>query len=54
VNHVTAHETSVPVTGSSREVTDRLNLQVKPSRSASRSSHAAYHVFPLLFKEGET
>ena len=36
VTRVTAYQTSVRVMGSSREVTDRLNMQVKPSRSVSR------------------
>jgi hypothetical protein len=53
VTRVTAYETSVRVMGSSREVTDRLNMQVKPSRSTSCSSHAEYHVFPLPFKKGK-
>ncbi len=54
VTRVTVCETSVRVTDSSHDVTDRLNMQAELSRSASRSSHARNHVFPLPFKEGET
>jgi hypothetical protein len=53
MTRVTAYETSARVMGSSREVTDRLNMLVKPSRSASRSSHARYHIFPLPFRKGK-
>jgi hypothetical protein len=53
VTRVTAYETSVQVMGSPREVTYHLNMQIKPSRSGSRSSHAAYHVFPLPFRKGK-
>jgi hypothetical protein len=39
--------------GSAREVTYHLNMQVERSRSGSRISHAAYHVFPLPFRKGK-
>jgi len=53
VTRVTADETSVRVMGSPREVTYHLNMQVERSRSGSRISHAAHHVFPLPFRKGK-
>jgi hypothetical protein len=53
VTRVTAYETSAGVMGSPREVTDPVKMQVERSRSASRGSHAAYHVFPLPFRKGK-
>ena len=53
MTRVTAYEMSVRVKSSSHEVTDPVNMQVERSRSASRGSHAAYHVFPLPFRKGK-
>jgi hypothetical protein len=52
VTRVTAYETSVRFMGSPREVTDHVKMQVERSRSASRGSHAAYHVFPFPLGRG--